>query len=285
MAAQILDGKALASQIRAKLKQLIVTKINEGENAPGLAVILAGHDPASEVYVAHKERACKDVGIHSRIIKLEDDVTEAALLTLISELNQDEGINGILVQHPLPKHIDYDHIVEQIDPAKDVDGFHPYTVGRLVQKRPALRPCTPYGIIKLLHHYDLSTRGLNATVIGASNIVGRPLAMELMLDGATVTVCHRFTKDLQQHLANADLVAVAIGKTGVVKSEWIKPGAIVVDIGVNRLEDGSLCGDVDFDSASQKASWITPVPGGVGPMTVAMLMHNTVLAKWKESRD
>ncbi len=278
MTAQILDGKALAANIRAKIKTKIADRLQQGLRAPGLAVILIGNDPASAVYVKHKRQACQEVGIVSFAYDLPDTTTQEELLQLIDKLNADPTIDGILVQLPLPFNIDKSIILEHIAPHKDIDGFHPYNLGRLAQRKPLLRPCTPHGIMTLLHHYKLHIKGMDAVVVGASNIVGRPLALELLIAGATVTVCHRFTRDLAAHVKNADLLIVAIGKPGIVQSEWIKPGAIVVDVGMNRLQDGHLVGDIEFASASKKASWITPVPGGVGPMTVATLMENTLAA-------
>lgn len=276
MTAQILDGQKLAKSIRQMLQTKIMHSREQGALIPGLAVILVGDDPASRVYVSHKEKACKEIGIHSTIMKLPAETTEQELVNIIHGLNQDPSIHGILVQQPLPKQINTNTIVESIDPHKDVDGFHPYTLGRLMQRRPLLRPCTPYGIIKLLQHYNIDMRGKNATIIGASNIVGRPMALELLIQGATVTVCHRFTKTLSQHLQQADIIVVAIGKTNIVQSEWLPDGAVIIDVGMNRNNNGELCGDIDYASASEKAAWITPVPGGVGPMTVAMLMYNTL---------
>ena len=237
-----------------------------------------GSDPASEVYVRNKCRACEEVGILSRAYNLPKTSTEAALLALITQLNADPFIDGILIQLPLPPHIQTDAVLEQIDPKKDVDGFHPYNLGRLLQRRPHLRPCTPFGVMTLLANNQLSVEGLHAVVVGASNIVGRPMALELLLAKATVTLCHRFTKKLSEHLRTADIVIAAIGNPGIIQSKWIKPGAIVIDVGINRLPDGSLIGDIEFASAKERASWITPVPGGIGPMTVAMLLSNTCQA-------
>jgi methylenetetrahydrofolate dehydrogenase (NADP+)/methenyltetrahydrofolate cyclohydrolase len=279
MTAQILDGKAVANQIRQDLKQQIQLRLQQGLRAPGLAVVLVGSDAASQVYVGNKRKACAELGINSMAYDLPSETTTEQLLALIDKLNIDATLDGILVQLPLPKHIDEQVILERINPYKDVDGFHPYNIGRLTQKRPLLRPCTPYGVMKLLEYYHLDAKRMHAVVVGASNIVGRPMSLELLLAGATTTVCHRFTQNLAHHVQQAELLVVAVGKPGVVNSEWIKPGAIVIDVGINRLADGSLVGDVDFAIAKEKAGWITPVPGGVGPMTVAMLMHNTFLAQ------
>lgn len=278
MLAKIIDGKTIAQAIRQEVAQKVQTRIANGKRAPGLAVILVGANPASQIYVGSKRRACEEVGFISRSYDLPDTTTEAELLKLIDDLNQDSEIDGILVQLPLPAGIDNVKVIERIHPDKDVDGFHPYNVGRLCQRAPRLRPCTPRGIVTLLERYDINTYGLNAVIIGASNIVGRPMSLELLLAGCTTTVTHRFTKDLEQHVRNADLLVVAVGKPNFIPGEWIKPGAIVIDVGINRLENGKVTGDVDFDEASKRAAWITPVPGGVGPMTVATLIQNTLQA-------
>ncbi|MEB8430728.1 bifunctional methylenetetrahydrofolate dehydrogenase/methenyltetrahydrofolate cyclohydrolase FolD [Cocleimonas sp. KMM 6892] len=278
MSAKIIDGKKVSAEVRNELKTAIDARNAQGKRPPGLAVILVGNDPASEVYVGHKRRACNEVGIYSRSYDLPEETTHNELVSLIDQLNKDHFIDGILVQLPLPDHLDASLIIERIDPSKDVDGFHPVNVGRLTLRIPGLRPCTPYGIMRLLESIDVNPKGLNAVIVGASNIVGRPMMLELLLQGATVTVCHRFTKNTPELVSQADLVVVAVGKAGLVKGDWIKPGAVVIDVGVNRLEDGTLAGDVEFDVAAEKASWITPVPGGVGPMTVAMLMKNTLTA-------
>ncbi|ETT07244.1 tetrahydrofolate dehydrogenase/cyclohydrolase, NAD(P)-binding domain protein [Providencia alcalifaciens F90-2004] len=278
MLAKIIDGKTIAQAIRQEVAQKVQTRIANGKRAPGLAVILVGANPASQIYVGSKRRACEEVGFLSRSYDLPDTTTEAELLKLIDDLNQDTDIDGILVQLPLPASIDNVKVIERIHPDKDVDGFHPYNVGRLCQRAPRLRPCTPRGIVTLLERYDINTYGLNAVIIGASNIVGRPMSLELLLAGCTTTVTHRFTKDLEQHVRNADLLVVAVGKPNFIPGEWIKPGAIVIDVGINRLENGKVTGDVDFDEASKRAAWITPVPGGVGPMTVATLIQNTLQA-------
>ncbi len=253
-------------------------RVAQGKRAPGLAVILVGQDPASQIYVGSKRRACEEVGFLSRSYDLPATTCESELLDLIRQLNNDPQIDGILVQLPLPQGIDNVKVLEHIAPSKDVDGFHPYNVGRLCQRAPVLRPCTPRGIITLLERYEIDTFGLNAVVVGASNIVGRPMSLELLLAGCTTTVTHRFTRNLPHHVANADLLVVAVGKPGFIPGDWIKPGAIVIDVGINRLEDGSVVGDVDFAGAAERASFITPVPGGVGPMTVATLIENTLQA-------
>ena len=281
MTAQIISGTQLASQIKSNVAQQISQYVAQGKRAPGLAVILVGADPASQVYVGSKRKSCAEIGIVSKSYDLPETTTEQALLELIEELNQDAEINGILVQLPLPKHIDSTKVIEQISPEKDVDGFHPYNVGRLCQRIPTLRACTPYGVMKLLETTGISFYGKHAVIVGASNIVGRPMALELLLAGCTVTVTHRFTEDLASHIRQADILVVAVGKPKFIKGEWIKEGAVVVDVGINRLE-GKLVGDVEFDVAAQRASYITPVPGGVGPMTVAMLMQNTLSAYEKQ---
>lgn len=278
MVAKIIDGKTIAQQVRSEVAEKVKQRLAQGKRAPGLAVVLVGDNPASEIYVASKRKACDEVGFLSRSYDLPATTTEAELLTLIDQLNNDDAIDGILVQLPLPAGIDNVKVLENIHPDKDVDGFHPYNVGRLCQRAPKLRPCTPRGIITLLERYNIDTFGLNAVVIGASNIVGRPMSMELLLAGCTTTVTHRFTKNLRHHVENADLVVVAVGKPGFIPGEWIKPGAIVIDVGINRLESGKVVGDVEFETASERASFITPVPGGVGPMTVATLIQNTLQA-------
>ncbi|EXU75354.1 MULTISPECIES: bifunctional methylenetetrahydrofolate dehydrogenase/methenyltetrahydrofolate cyclohydrolase FolD [Erwinia] len=278
MVAKIIDGKTIAQQVRQEVAEKVKQRLAAGQRAPGLAVILVGQDPASEIYVGSKRRACEEVGFVSRSYDLPASTSEAELLALIERLNNDDTIDGILVQLPLPAGIDYVKVLEHISPSKDVDGFHPYNVGRLCQRAPRLRPCTPRGIITLLERYNIDTFGLNAVVIGASNIVGRPMSMELLLAGCTTTVTHRFTRDLRHHVEHADLLVVAVGKPGFIPGDWIKPGAIVIDVGINRLDNGKVVGDVDFDAAEKRAAWITPVPGGVGPMTVATLIQNTMQA-------
>jgi len=278
MSAKIIDGKTIAQQVRNEVAEQVKQRLAAGKRAPGLAVVLVGENPASQIYVASKRRACDEVGFLSRSYDLPAATSEAELLALIDQLNADAEIDGILVQLPLPAGIDNVKVLERIHPDKDVDGFHPYNVGRLCQRAPKLRPCTPRGIVTLLERYDIDTYGLNAVVVGASNIVGRPMSMELLLAGCTTTVTHRFTKNLRHHVENADLLVVAVGKPGFIPGDWIKPGAIVVDVGINRLESGKVVGDVDFDAASERAAYITPVPGGVGPMTVATLIQNTLQA-------
>ncbi|UQY45273.1 bifunctional methylenetetrahydrofolate dehydrogenase/methenyltetrahydrofolate cyclohydrolase FolD [Erwinia sp. PK3-005] len=278
MAAKIIDGKTIAQQVRLEVAEKVKQRLADGKRAPGLAVVLVGEDPASQIYVGSKRRACEEVGFISRSYDLPVTTSETELLELIDALNNDGEIDGILVQLPLPAGIDNVKVLERIAPDKDVDGFHPYNVGRLCQRAPLLRPCTPRGIITLLERYNIETYGLNAVVVGASNIVGRPMSLELLLAGCTTTVTHRFTKDLRHHIEHADLLVVAVGKPGFIPGEWIKPGAIVIDVGINRLESGKVVGDVDFDSAAERAAWITPVPGGVGPMTVATLIQNTLQA-------
>ncbi|MGH1475123.1 bifunctional methylenetetrahydrofolate dehydrogenase/methenyltetrahydrofolate cyclohydrolase FolD [Yersinia proxima] len=278
MSAKIIDGKTIAQQVRNEVAALVQKRLAAGKRAPGLAVVLVGENPASQIYVASKRKACEEVGFVSRSYDLPMTTTEAELLALIDSLNNDSEIDGILVQLPLPAGIDNVKVLEHIHPDKDVDGFHPYNVGRLCQRAPKLRPCTPRGIVTLLERYEIPTYGLNAVVVGASNIVGRPMSLELLLAGCTTTVTHRFTKNLRQHVENADLLVVAVGKPGFIPGEWIKPGAIVIDVGINRLESGKVVGDVEFDVAVERAGWITPVPGGVGPMTVATLIQNTLQA-------
>ena len=278
MSAQLISGKAISETMLASIKSRIDLRLNAGKRAPALAVLLIGGDPASSIYVRNKRLACEKVGIRSVAYDLPVDTSEADLLKLIHALNDDEAIDGILVQSPLPAHIDEKLVIEHISASKDVDGFHPYNIGRLAVRQPTLRSCTPFGVIKMLDTLNIALKGLDAVVVGVSNHVGRPMALELLLAGCTVTCCHRHTKDLKSNIERADLVVVAAGKPGLVKGEWIKNGAIVVDIGINRLENGTICGDVDFEKAKERAAWITPVPGGVGPMTVATLMENTLLA-------
>jgi methylenetetrahydrofolate dehydrogenase (NADP+)/methenyltetrahydrofolate cyclohydrolase len=279
MTAQIIDGKKVAAQVRAEVKQRVAERLEHGKRRPGLAVILIGSDPASQVYVSHKRKACEEVGILSRSYDLPPQTTQHELVELVNELNHDPLIDGILVQLPLPAHLDSSLVIEQINPSKDVDGFHPTNIGRLALRIPGLRPCTPYGVMRLLDSTGEVYKGRHAVIVGASNIVGRPMALELLLAGATVSVTHRFSGSMTPELVRqADIVVAAAGKPGLVKGEWIKPGATVIDVGINRTAEGRLVGDVDFDSAVERAAWITPVPGGVGPMTVAMLMQNTLEA-------
>jgi methylenetetrahydrofolate dehydrogenase (NADP+)/methenyltetrahydrofolate cyclohydrolase len=276
MAGTIIDGKAIAADIRREVREETDRLAARGKRRPGLAVVLVGDDPASSIYVRNKRAACEECGFVSVSHDLPHSATQTELVHLIERLNSEPTIDGILVQVPLPEHIDERAVIEAISPEKDVDGFHPYNVGRLALRHPLMRPCTPLGVIRMLDRCGLSTKGLHTVVVGASNLVGRPMALELLLDGATVTVCHRFTKGLREHVERADLLVVAVGKPGLIPGEWVKPGAIVVDVGINRMPDGRLVGDVQFEAARERASWITPVPGGVGPMTVAILMKNTL---------
>lgn len=278
MSAQIINGKAIAESTLDEIKSRIEARVAAGLRAPALAVILVGADPASAIYVRNKRLACEKVGIRSVAHELPATTTEAGLLTLIDSLNADAAIDGILVQSPLPNHISEKRLIEHISADKDVDGFHPYNIGSLAVREPKLRSCTPYGVIKLLNATGIDLMGQDAVVVGVSNHVGRPMILELLLAGCTVTGCHRHTKDLAANVGRADIVVAAAGKAGLIKGEWIKPGAIVIDIGINRMPDGKLCGDVEFNVAKERASWITPVPGGVGPMTVATLMENTLMA-------
>jgi methylenetetrahydrofolate dehydrogenase (NADP+)/methenyltetrahydrofolate cyclohydrolase len=279
MSARIIDGRAIAATHRARIAEEVEAMKSAGLRPPGLAVVLVGDNPASEIYVRNKRKACTEVGVASHSYDLPAQTPQTDLLALIDRLNRDRAIDGILVQLPLPPHIDPETVIESIDPAKDVDGFHPYNVGRLAVRLPRLRPCTPWGVIQLLRAIEEPFKGRTACVIGASNIVGRPMALELLLAGATTVVCHRFTRDTRAHVREADVVIAAAGKPGLIRGEWIRPGATVIDIGINRLADGTLSGDVEFDAAAERAAWITPVPGGVGPMTVAMLLENTLKAR------
>ena len=278
MTAQIIDGKTIAAELKQKIKAATQMRLATGKRRPGLAVILIGDNPASQVYVSSKRRSCEEVGFKSESFDLPETASEQELLDLITQLNEDDEIDGILVQLPLPAHFNTDVIIEHIAPHKDVDGFHPYNIGRLVQRNPLLRPCTPKGVITMMQSVGIDLRGKEAVVVGASNIVGRPMGLELLLAGCTTTVCHRMTKDLESHVRRAEVLVVAVGKPGFIPGDWIREGAVVIDVGINRLENGKLTGDVEFDKASEKASWITPVPGGVGPMTVATLLENTLFA-------
>ena len=278
MTAALIDGKAIASQVRQAVKEKVSQRLNVGLRPPGLAVILVGSDPASQVYVGSKRKACEEVGFVSRSYDMPKTTTEDELFSLIDELNRDNAIDGILVQLPLPEGLDANLVIEHINPKKDVDGFHPFNVGKLVLRQPGLRPCTPKGIMTLIESTGVNPHGLEALVVGASNIVGRPMTLELLLAGCTVTTTHRFTKDLEAKVRNADLLVVAVGKPAFIPGEWVKQGAIVIDVGINRLDTGKLVGDVGFDIAQTKAAHITPVPGGVGPMTVASLIENTLIA-------
>ncbi len=278
MTAALIDGKLIAQQLRHSVKEKVQQRIKNGLRAPGLAVILVGSDPASQVYVGSKRRACEEVGFVSRSYDLPPSTSQDELFNLIDELNNDDAIDGILVQLPLPQGLDANLIIEHINPKKDVDGFHPNNVGKLALRQPGLRPCTPKGIMELIASTGIDPHGVEAVVVGASNIVGRPMTLELLLAGCTVTTTHRFTKDLETKVRNADLLVVAVGKPEFIPGEWIKKGAIVIDVGINRLDNGKLVGDVGFALAKESASHITPVPGGVGPMTVACLIENTLIA-------
>lgn len=278
MSAKIIDGKQIAENLKDTIAKGVQKRLDEGKRRPGLAVILVGDDAASQVYVRNKTNACERVGFKSEAVLLPSSTKQLELETLIDRFNADPEIDGILVQLPLPEHLDSDSLLERIKPDKDVDGFHPFNLGRLAQRLPLLRPCTPKGILTLLESTGQTIRGKDAVIVGASNIVGRPMGLELLLAGCTVTTTHRFTRNLPQKISQADIVIVAAGKPGLVKGEWIKQGAIVIDVGINRLDCGSLVGDVEFDIAKERAGWITPVPGGVGPMTVATLMENTLYA-------
>jgi methylenetetrahydrofolate dehydrogenase (NADP+) / methenyltetrahydrofolate cyclohydrolase len=276
--ARLIDGKSIAATLRAELRARVDQRLAKKRRVPGLSVILVGDDPASEIYVRNKRTACAEVGMRSFSHDLPASTSEHELLSLIERLNANPDVDGILVQLPLPGHINPETVIERIDPRKDVDGFHPYNIGRLAQRNPVLRPCTPRGVIRLLESTGIPVRGQDAVVVGASNHVGRPMSLELLLAGCTVTTCHRFTRDLPKHVNAADIVVVAVGKPALIKGEWIKPGAIVIDIGYNRGPNGTAVGDVEFESARERAAWITPVPGGVGPMTVATLLLNTLEA-------
>jgi methylenetetrahydrofolate dehydrogenase (NADP+)/methenyltetrahydrofolate cyclohydrolase len=286
MSARLLDGKRIAQELLTRIGQRVAERVASGLSAPGLAVVLVGTDPASAVYVRNKRRACHEVGFRSFDYDLPATTGQDELFALIDRLNADPEVHGILVQSPLPPHIDEDALVDRIDPAKDVDGFHAVNVGRLVLRRLGLRPCTPKGVMTLLGHTDRPVRGRHAVIVGVSNHVGRPLVLELLIAGCTVTCCHKFTADLAGFVGQADILVVAAGKPGLVRGEWIKPGAVVIDVGINRLDDGRLVGDVDFAAAAERASWITPVPGGVGPMTVATLIENTLeAAEFRQARS
>ncbi len=278
MPAALIDGKILSALRRDELKQRVQAYVRQGHRAPCLAVVLIGTDPASSIYVNNKRKACTEVGITSLSYDLPEETRQEELIKLIAELNNSDQIDGILIQLPLPTHINETVIIEHIAPEKDVDGFHPYNLGRLAQRNPLLRPCTPLGIMRLLQHYQLKVQGKHAVVIGASNIVGRPMSLELLLAGATVTICHRFTQNLEQFVRIADIVIVATGHMDIIDTEWLNRNQIVIDVGIHRLADGSIRGDVDFKKAINQVAWITPVPGGVGPMTIVTLLENTLLA-------
>lgn len=283
MAARLLDGKACALRVQEQLADAVRTRREAGRRAPGLAVILVGDNPASSIYVRKKRQTCEQIGYLSSGYDLPVDVPQHELLELIGRLNADPAVDGILVQLPLPAHIDAQAVINAIHPDKDVDGFHPVSMGRLALKLPGLRPCTPHGVMTMLESAGIPLPGLHAVIIGQSSIVGRPMALELLNARCTVSICHSRTRDLPAMLRQADLVVAAVGKPRFVQADWIKPGATVIDVGINRLDDGKLCGDVDFDAVAPKAAWITPVPGGVGPMTVATLLQNTLQAA--EQRD
>ena len=278
MSAQILDGKAVAEDIKQGLAREVESLLQGGGRRPGLAVVLVGENPASQVYVRNKRNSCARAGFHSELHELPANTPQEELLELVDSLNARDEIDGILVQLPLPSHIDEETVIERIHPEKDVDGFHPYNVGRLVLRMPTLRPCTPRGVMTLLERTGQNLEGLDAVIIGQSNIVGRPMALELLMARCTITVCHSRTRDLEDKIRGADVLVAAVGRPNFVQGDWIKEGALVIDVGINRLEDGSLCGDVDFETARERAGWITPVPGGVGPMTVATLLQNTLQA-------
>lgn len=278
MTAHLIDGKLIARQVRQHVASYVDSLKASGKRPPGLAVVLVGSDSASQVYVANKRKACEEVGFVSRSFDLPSDTSQETLMALIDDLNNDDEIDGILVQLPLPAGLNAEKVLERINPHKDVDGFHPYNIGRLAQRIPALRPCTPKGIMTMIESTKRPIKGLDSVIVGASNIVGRPMSLELLLAGCTVTTCHKFTQDLRTHVSRADLLVVAVGKDNFIPGDWIKPGAIVIDVGINRQADGSLIGDVEFEAARERAGWITPVPGGVGPMTVASLIENTLEA-------
>ncbi|WED44075.1 bifunctional methylenetetrahydrofolate dehydrogenase/methenyltetrahydrofolate cyclohydrolase FolD [Legionella cardiaca] len=278
MTANILDGSLVSSKVKQEIKLAVTEMLNEGKRAPGLAVILVGDDPASSIYVNNKRKACLEVGFNSFAYNLPKSTTEKELLTLIDDLNHSTEVDGILVQLPLPENIDPNKIIECISPQKDIDGFHPYNMGRLTIRNPLLRPCTPYGIIHLLDYYKIPIESKHTVVIGASNIVGRPMAMEFLLAAATVTICHRFTENLEQYVRLADILVVAAGKPDIIDVEWLHSKQVIIDVGIHRLPNGKLRGDMDFDKAKSRVSWITPVPGGVGPMTIAILLQNTLFA-------
>ncbi|WP_160061347.1 bifunctional methylenetetrahydrofolate dehydrogenase/methenyltetrahydrofolate cyclohydrolase FolD [Psychromonas sp. L1A2] len=278
MSAQIIDGKAIAAKVTDKVAIGVQARKDKGLRVPGLAVVLVGGDPASQIYVQSKRRTCEKVGFTSKAFDLPATTTQQDLLALIDQLNEDPSIDGILVQFPLPEGLDETSVVERIKPDKDVDGFHPYNVGRLAQRIPLLRSCTPRGMITMLESIDIDLHGKHAVVVGASNIVGRPMTLELLLAGCTTTTCHRFTKDLEYHVRQAEILVVARGKANFIPGDWIREGAIVLDVGINRLDNGKITGDVEFEAAKEKAAWISPVPGGVGPMTVATLIENTLFA-------
>lgn len=285
MTAKIIDGKSIAAELRNQIRGEIIANKKHGILPPKLAVILVGRDPASMVYVRNKHQACKDVGIETIDYSLPANVTQKKLLYLIQKLNQDRSVNGILLQLPLPSHIKADEVLDHISPLKDVDGFHPLNVGKLAQYRPQLHPCTPFGIMLMLKSIGQSFKGKNAVIVGASNIVGKPMALELLAEGCTITVCHRLTKALDEKIKEAEILVSAVGKPGFIKGKWIKKSATVIDVGITMLPNGKVTGDIEFEKAKKKAKWITPVPGGVGPMTVAVLLRNTVIAQGMQKKS
>ena len=276
MTARLIDGRAIAAEFREGIRRTVAERLAEGHRTPALATVFVGADPASQVYVRNKRRACAAAGITSIDHNLSAATDEPTLLAMIDEFNHDENVDGILVQLPLPEHINTLNVIQRIDPGKDVDGFHPLTFGLLALRTPRLRPCTAVGVIRMLEKIGVDPMEKHCVVVGASNLVGRPLALELLLAGATVTVCHRFTTDLEKHVRQAEILCSAVGKPGLIPGAWIRPGAVVLDIGITRMSDGKLRGDVEFEEARKRAAWIAPVPGGVGPMTVAMLLQNTL---------
>lgn len=278
MTARLIDGKKISQAIQNDIAEKVAEKKRTHQTIPGLAVVLVGNDPASQIYVNSKQKSCEKIGFYSEKIELSASTSEEELLAIIDTLNNNPRIHGILVQLPLPSTIDTQKVIERISPYKDVDGFHAYNLGHLAQANPILRPCTPFGCMRLIESTGVNLIGKDAVIVGASNIVGRPMALELLMASATVTVCHSKTKNLAEKVAQADILVVAVGKPELIKGDWIKPNAIVIDVGINRMTDGKIKGDVEFETAQEKASWITPVPGGVGPMTIAMLMTNTLRA-------
>ena len=276
MTAKLIDGKAISKALKSEVRTATDALLARGARRPGLAVVMVGEDPASGIYVRNKRISCEETGILSVAHDLPASTSEAALLTLIDQLNADPAIDGILVQSPMPKHINAHAVIERIDPTKDVDGFHPYNVGRLALRQPLMRPCTPYGVMIMLQKTGIAPRGKDAVIVGQSNIVGRPMALELLMAAATITVCHSATRDLRAEVGRAEILVVGTGKANMIPGHWIREGAVVIDVGINRMPDGKICGDVEFAPAAERASHITPVPGGVGPMTIAALMKNTL---------